>query len=330
MDGLDPDRPDEIDRTLKFLEFAFPRLQKWYEWFNSTQLGPIAGSYRWRGRNETTDRELNPRTLTSGLDDYPRASHPSSEERHVDLYCWMAYGAGVLARVAEEVGENPTRYRETELFLRDNARLDTLHWSSSLNFYADYGRTTDNVRLAQAQVARPSRPGQPAAQMPFLRVADKEPILGHVNAFGYVSLFPLILRILEPTSPKLEVLLDGIRNTTLLWTEYGIRSLAKNSPMFAKYNTEHDGPYWRGAVWINMNYLVVKALKFYSFVKGPYQEKARRIGEELKMSLVKNMFRQYQKTGYVWEQYVDPDGRGSHSHPFTGWSSLIVLIMSDF
>ncbi|OQV18067.1 Mannosyl-oligosaccharide glucosidase GCS1 [Hypsibius exemplaris] len=328
LDSLDPDRPDEVDKTLKFFEFAYPRLQAWYNWFNATQTGSLIGSYHWRGRNITTERELNPKTLTSGLDDYPRASHPGPEERHVDLYCWMAYGAGVLARVAEEIGENPLPYRTAELYMKQQERLDQLHWSDKHGFYADFGRHTDAVRLERQQAPRQLKPGQPAPQMPKVRVVDRDPKPGFVNALGYVSLFPLMLRLLDPSAATLGHTLDHLRSPNLLWTDYGVRSLARNSALFAAHNTEHDAPYWRGAVWINMNFLILKALKFYGEQPGPFQEKSQRIGQELRDNLVQNMYRQYQKTGYVWEQYVDGEGRGSH--PFTGWSSLVVLIMSDF
>jgi mannosyl-oligosaccharide glucosidase len=38
-------------------------------------------------------------TLASGLDDYPRASNPSEDERHVDMLCWAITACDVMARV---------------------------------------------------------------------------------------------------------------------------------------------------------------------------------------------------------------------------------------
>jgi len=56
---------DQLD--VPYLNRLFPRLQAWYNWFNSTQEGPHPLTYRWKGRNETTDRELNPKVIGAGL-----------------------------------------------------------------------------------------------------------------------------------------------------------------------------------------------------------------------------------------------------------------------
>ncbi|KAG9259869.1 mannosyl-oligosaccharide glucosidase [Astyanax mexicanus] len=318
------------EETLKFLRRLFPRLQTWFEWYNTTQVGPLPNSYRWRGRDKDTNLFLNPKTLTSGLDDYPRASHPSTEERHVDLHCWMVLSSRIMRNIAQLLGEPHQEYERTHLTLSDNNLLNELHWSEQHRAFCDYGNHTQAVSLQQEKVFVP--PGQPRHQFPvarLVRYVRKAPKLQYVNALGYVSLFPFLLHVLTPDSPKLQHVLRDIRDPDRLWTPYGLRSLSRADPLYMKRNTEHDAPYWRGAIWININYLAIRALHHYSSVEGPYQEDAASLYQELRTNVINNVYKQYQETGYIWEQYNDSTGRGQGSHPFTGWSALTVLIMSE-
>lgn len=313
----------------RYLRKIFPRLKAWFNWFNTTQLGKLPSTYRWHGRDAKTDKELNPKTLTSGLDDYPRASHPSDDERHVDLRCWMSFAAGLMADIAEAVSEksDAVLYRSTSDYLSDNKLLDKYHWSSKAESYSDYGNHTKFVKLVQRAI-QPSQPGSPKKTVRIV-TSKQGPSLKFVNALGYVSLFPFLLQILDPASPKLEKVLKDLRDPERLWSEYGLRSLSQSNSIYKTYNTEHDAPYWRGAIWININYLAVRALNYYASIAGPYQSMAKEIYTDLRLNLIRNMLREYQRTGFIWEQYDDVTGHGKGSHPFTGWSSLVVLMMSE-
>ena len=87
-------------------------------------------------------------TLASGLDDYPRASHPTEDEYHLDLRCWMALASRVMTRIAKIIGgyftlvsanfkfsfpsctEPHEHYQSMYETLTDTALLDLLHWDS--------------------------------------------------------------------------------------------------------------------------------------------------------------------------------------------------------
>jgi len=323
------DISDEMtDWWRDYLRRMWPRLATWYTWFNTTQLGDTRGAYRWRGRNASALRELNPKTLTSGLDDYPRASHPTVDERHVDLRCWMALASQLMGDIGRLLGRRDSKkYDDTALFLSNNQHLDSMHWSVSHQAYMDWGFHTDDVTLTRHKPPPHVHPSQVSSEK--TRQVNSDPQLGFVNAHGYISLFPFLLQLLSPDSDKLGIILTSLTNPDLLYTPYGLRSLSKNSPLYMKKNTEHDAPYWRGPIWININFLAIRSLHHYSKVEGPHQSLAGEVYNMLREGVVGNVMKEYYRTGYVWEQYNDITGEGQGCKPFTGWSALTVLIMGE-
>lgn len=100
-----------------------------------------------------------------------------------------------------------------------------------------------------------------------------------------------------------------------------------------KYNTKYDPPYWRGAVWVNINYLALDALYYYGSNETGAPVTVRKLCqalyEELKWKVINNIEVQFKKTGFLWENYNDVTGKGQGTHPFTGWTSLVLNILAD-
>ncbi|KAL9936545.1 hypothetical protein V8E36_004613 [Tilletia maclaganii] len=281
-----------------YLRALYPALRRHYDWFRRTQRGelrkwgrrPLSRSneaYRWRGRTAE-------HVLTSGLDDYPRAAVPHSGELHVDLHCWMGFFAEMMRKVAGVLGEGDDvaefeRHREGIV-----ANLDELYWNEKDQMYCD------------------------------VSVDDDEDSF-HVCHKGYVSLFPLLLRLLPSTSPKVGAVLDLLSDPEHLWSEYGIRSLSVQDRFFGKGEN-----YWRGPIWMPMQYLALGALKTkYMVEEGPFKERASTIYRRLRQNVVTNVHKEYTRTGYTWEQYNPKTGEGQRGHPFTGWTSTVALMMAE-
>ncbi|KAI7852089.1 glycoside hydrolase [Circinella umbellata] len=288
---------DNLTMARVWLESVYPKLKLNWEWFRTLQKGHIQRFGReadndeaYRWRGRTPEH-----CLTSGLDDYPRGEPPNVGELHADLLAWMAFATRMLKDISSHLGpkyaEDVNEYTRIEKNMLDN--LDALHWNEEHQIYCDQ------------------------------TVEEGKPV--HVCHKGYVSLIPFGLGLIPVDSPKLGATLDLIEDEKELWSPYGLRSLSASDP---KYRTGEV--YWRGPIWMNINYLTLQSLhNNYINVSGPYQEQAQRIYTNLRNNIIKNVYKDYRKTGYVWEQYDDETGEGKRVHPFTGWTSLVLLIMGE-
>lgn len=304
-----------------FLKMIYPKMKRHYEWFCRTQAGDLENyqipgpefnkGYRWRGR---TPQHL----FTSGLDDYPRAQPPHPEELHVDALCWVGFMAVSLGEISAFLGEkeDQTMFLEHETDVIRS--IDGIHWSEPDQAYCDT-TIVDGNRVE--------------------KICHK----------GYISLFPFLVGLIGPDHSHLEAVLDLIRDPEELWSPYGLRSLSLKDKYYGK-----DENYWRSPVWININYMVMQRLLvsllvflFFPLFRsprniissfttiqelaqqpGPHQQKLREIYTELRLNLVNTVFKSWKETGFAWEQYNPETGKGQRTQYFTGWTSLIVSILS--
>jgi hypothetical protein len=190
-----------------------------------------------------------PTVLTSGLDDYPRAVPPHLGELHVDLASWMGFFSRTMRDVAEFLGEEEDLEDFEEQHDAIVGNIEDLHWSEEEQMYCDASVDEDGALF----LALPINALTSAKVTDTLALRSDESY--HVCHRGYVSLFPFLLSLLPVDSSHLGATLELLRDPEQLWSPYGLRSLSKNHPLFGQGEN-----YWRGPIWIQMNYLALAAL----------------------------------------------------------------------
>ena len=106
-----------------------------------------------------------------------------------------------------------------------------------------------------------------------------------------------------------------------IWTEYGLRSLSVQDDFFGL-----DSNYWRGPIWINIHYLVLRSLK----LNYSHNQKAKEFYETLRTTIMNTVCGQFEEHQYFFEHYnQNLDGKGAGNHPFNGWTATISLIISE-
>jgi mannosyl-oligosaccharide glucosidase len=230
--------------------------------------------------------------IASGMRDYPRALKPSDEELHLDLQVWMIMFSRSMEKISRILGNLVDARFYAAKAAAQFDRLDEYFWDSNHHMYLD----------VESYVSR-----------------------AHVLHEGYVSLFPFMFGLIPEDSPRLYELLERLVTEQTLYSIAGIRSLSASD---MQYSHEKDAD-WRGSVWINMNYLLLRALRRVSVGSGPFAGEAGRLFRHLSKSIGSAMFSAHVTTGAIWEQYNGTDGEGKGAKPFTGWSALVASIVAE-
>jgi hypothetical protein len=103
------------------------------------------------------------------------------------------------------------------------------------------------------------------------------------------SFFPLMSGV--PSKEQAAKMVKTLTNPDLLWTKVPLSTVSKTHPM---YGTDM----WRGGVWLNLNYFIIKGLKRYGYDD---------LANELKQITLETVWKWYKKTGAIFEFYDSRD-----------------------
>ncbi|EGG23802.1 glycoside hydrolase family 63 protein [Cavenderia fasciculata] len=304
------DCKNESARILEFLRAAYPRLGKYYQYFWDTlESDKVPKLFSWKMDHLSKSNLKNGTAvlIASGMTDYPRCNFGSCNSQnelfeqeenylHLDAAAWVAYAAGRMARIAETIKESSQDYRNDKSVVLE--QLKKYHWDPYTSKYYDVKITTTK---------------------PTIKVEK-------VDVYGILNFMPLLLGLEDSNDRYLLDKLNAVKDIRGLWSRHGLRSLAVRDPYFNSNNHE-----WRGAIWINYNYILTNAIHTKYMVEPP---KAAKISfyetyHSLRHNLVHNVYLVYRDSGFIWEQYHSIEGNGQGAHPFCGSTSLVLLILSD-
>ena len=62
---------------------------------------------------------------------------------------------------------------------------------------------------------------------------------------------------------------------------------------------------------------------------GPYAAQARAAYDALRVNVVRTVLREFERTGFLFEQYDETSGKGQRTRPFNGWTTLVLLALAE-
>lgn len=134
----------------------------------------------------------------------------------------------------------------------------------------------------------------------------------------WTSFMPMYVGI-APKEYAEKLVRKHILNREEFWSDYGIRTLAKNEPVYNLEETSNPSN-WQGPIWIVSTYLIFKGLLNYG-----YWEEAKQIAE----NLLTNLCRDLDENGALHEYYNSETGISNINLGFMNWNALAGLMVPE-
>ncbi len=299
-----------------FVREVYPKLLAWHRWFRRARdphdTGLIAIIHPWESGMDNSTRwtEALARVSPSGVPAYGRRDrqHVAADERPVsgDYDRFMA----LIGHYRDAAWDSETLYRSSPFCVQDTFTNAVLHRADEdLLFLAKLvGEPTQEIRSWRERTRRAfnTHLWDEDAGLYFdfdLRAGR------NIRENTCATFAPLYAGLSDDAQAArlLEHLLEPDEYAPDDTTRYFLPSAAKNSPHFEPKR------YWRGPVWININWLVVEGLRRYGYADHAAAVTAHTLGLT-------------ERSGFA--EYYDPrDGAPCGAREFS-WSAALVLLLA--
>ena len=144
---------------------------------------------------------------------------------------------------------------------------------------------------------------------------------------GIVNFFPIMFGLVSNTT-RLSNSISTLADPDQMFGFGGLRSLgAQDLYYYVGMN------YWRSPIWINVNFMTLGGLfQFYidsKNVPDSIKIRGRSLYNSARANVIRSVYNTWANTHYFYENFNDNTGNPQFNHPFNGWTSLILLVVSE-
>jgi putative isomerase len=232
-----------------------------------------------------------------GVDNDPTAyGRPGFSSANLLLNCLYIEDLRAASTLARRLGLHPLASTWTRRADELSTLVSSLCWDSRDRFFY-----TQDVQCGdhRAKLIPWAAPGMPMEWQSL-----------HIRIQSFTGLLPLWCGAATPA--QAEAMRDHALNPDTFHAAFGIRSLARNEPMFSLARSNNPSN-WLGPIWIVANYFAWSGLRRYGFT-AEATDLARRTLDLLDRDL--------QKTGALHEYYHPDTGAPLMNKGFLSWNYL--------